>query len=69
MNPIRLADLPADAPRWTDTAGSVWAETGYDDLLLVEHNGTPVPFADPTPRATVTRQWGPLTPTRPAVSA
>lgn len=67
--PIRPADLPATADRWTDTAGSVWADAGGDDLLLIEHGGTPVPFADPTPRATVTRQWGPLTPARPAVSA
>lgn len=59
--PIRLADLPADAPRWSDRNGSVWAEVNGDDLVLVEHNGTPVPFADPTPKATVTRQWGPLT--------
>jgi hypothetical protein len=59
--PINLADIPADAPRFTDAGGSVWAEVDADHLVLVEHNGNPVPCADPTPRATVTRQWGPLT--------
>jgi hypothetical protein len=59
--PIKLADIPAGAPRWTDAGGSVWAEIGDDHLVLVEHDGRPVPFADPIPRATVTRQHGQLT--------
>lgn len=67
--PIRLADIAATADRWTTTAGSVWADAGNDHLVIVEHNGQPVPFADPIPHTEVDHVWGPLTPARPAVSA
>ena len=59
--PIRTADIPADAPRWTDPAGAVWAEVADDHLVIVEHNGQPVPVADAIPRRVVVRQNGQLT--------
>ena len=59
--PIKTADLPADAPRWADRNGSLWAEVDTDHLVLVEHDGRPVPFADPIPRAAVTKRHGCLT--------